>query len=144
MIPIARPTLGDDELAAVKEVLSSGMLAQGAKVTTFETAFAKDIGRKHGIAVASGTAALHIALLAHGVAAGAEVLIPPLTFFATASTVLQCGAKPAFVDVDRHVYNMDPAKVAASFTRKTAAIMPVHLYGQTAEMDSILEAANER
>src|SRR5438309_9387304 len=144
MIPIARPILGDEEVAAVKEVLASGMLAQGPKVKAFEAAFAKDVGRKHGIAVANGTEALHIALLAHGIGAGAEVLIPPLTFFATASTVLLCAAQPAFVDVDRNLYNMDPAKVAASFTRKPAAIMPVHLYGQTAEMDSILEAANER
>src|SRR5439155_131048 len=90
MIPIARPILGNDELAAVKEVLASGMLTQGPKVTAFEDAFTKDIGRKHGIAVANGTAALHIALLAHGIVAGAEVLIPPVTFFATASSVLVC------------------------------------------------------
>src|SRR5947199_3330583 len=141
MIPIARPILGDEEVAAVKEVLASGMLAQGPKVKAFESAFAKDVDRKHGIAIANGTAALHIALLAHGIAAGREVLVPPLTFFATASTVLQAGARPAFVDIDRTSYNLDPSKVAAAITRKTAAIMPVHLYGQTAEMDPIVEAA---
>ncbi len=141
MIPIARPIIGEEELAAVKEVLASGMLAQGPKVKAFESAFAKDVGRKHGIAVANGTEALHIALAAHGIGEGNEVLIPPLTFFATASTVLQCGAKPVFVDVARDSYNLDPAKVATMITRKTAAIMPVHLYGQTAEMDSILETA---
>jgi perosamine synthetase len=144
MIPIARPILGDEEVAAVKEVLASGMLAQGPKVKAFEAAFARDVGRKHGVAVSNGTAALHIALLAHGIKSGQDVLIPPLTFFATASTVLLCGGKPAFVDVDRNSYNMDPARVAGAFTRKTAAIMPVHLYGQTAEMDPILEAAKER
>src|SRR5437870_2055106 len=144
MIPIARPILGEDEFAAVKEVLASGMLAQGPKVKAFEDAFAADLGRKHGIAVANGTAALHIALLAHGITQGQEVLIPPLTFFATASTVLFCGAKPVFVDVDRAAYNMDPTKVVGAMTRKTAAILPVHLYGQTAEMDPILEAAAER
>ncbi len=143
MIPIARPILGDDELAAIKEVLASGMLVQGSRVGAFEAAFAKDVGRKHGIAVANGTAALHIALLAHGIGAGREVLVPPLTFFATASTVLLCSAKPAFVDVDRKLYNIDPAKVAASINRKTAAIMPVHLYGQTTEMEPIEEAAKE-
>jgi len=143
MIPIARPILGNDELAAVKEVLASGMLTQGPKVTAFEDAFTKDIGRKHGIAVANGTAALHIALLAHGIVAGAEVLIPPVTFFATASSVLVCGAKPAFVDVDRNGYNMDPAKVTSPITRKTMAIMPVHLYGQTTDMEPIVEAAKE-
>src|SRR5205809_908253 len=141
MIPIARPIIGEEELAAVKEVLASGMLAQGPKVKAFESAFAKDVGRKHGIAVANGTEALHIALAAHDIGGGNEVLIPPLTFFATASTVLQCGAKPVFVDVARDSYNLDPAKVATVITRKTAAIMPVHLYGQTAEMDSILETA---
>ncbi len=144
MIPIARPILGEDELAAVKEVLSSGMLAQGAKVKAFEEAFARDVGRKHGIAVANGTAALHVALLAHGLRAGQEVVIPPLTFFATVSTVLLCGAKPVFADVDRNSYNLDPSKTAAACTRRTAAVMPVHLYGQTAEMEPIVEAAKDR
>src|SRR3989475_977894 len=144
MIPIARPNLGEEELAAVKDVLASGMLAQGPKVKAFETAFARDVGRKHGIAVANGTAALHIALLAHHTGKGGEVIIPPLTFFATASTVLLCGARPVFVDVNSETYNMDPAKVAASMSRKTTVIMPVHLYGQTAEMDPILEIAQER
>src|SRR6266705_4303286 len=143
-IPIARPLLGDEELAGVREVLASGMLAHGPKVEAFEKAFAKDLGRKHAIAVTNGTAALHIALLAHGIGPGQEVVIPPLTFFATASTVLLCGAKPVFVDIDRSSYNMDPAKVASVITRKTAAIMPVHLYGQTAEMDPILAAARDR
>src|SRR3989475_6563307 len=131
MNPIARPILGEDEVAAVREVLSSGMLAQGPKVEAFEKAFAKDLGRKHAIAVTNGTAALHVALLAHGIGPGQEGVIPPLTFFATPSTVLPCGAKPVFVDIDRSSYNMDPAKVAAAITRKTAAIMPVHLYGRT-------------
>src|SRR5207247_2593499 len=144
MIPIARPILGDEEVAAVKEVLASGMLAQGPKVKAFESAFAKDVGRKHGIAVANGTEALHIALAAHGIGGGNEVLIPPLTFFATASTVLQRGAKPVFVDVTRDSYNMDPARLSVGITRKTAAIMPVHLYGQTAEMDAILDAARSQ
>src|SRR2546430_2621464 len=144
MIPIARPILGEEELAAVREVLASGMLAQGAKVEAFERACAKALGRKHAIAVTSGTAALHVTLLAHGIGPGQEVVIPPLTFFATASTVLLCGAKPVFVDIDRSSYNMDPAKVASAVTRKTAAVMPVHLYGQTAEMDPILAAARDR
>src|SRR5437867_10204330 len=144
MIPIARPILGEEELAAVREVLASGMLAQGPKVAPLEKAVAKDLGRKHAIAVANGTAALHIALLAHGIGPGQEAVIPPLTFFATASTVLLCGAKPVFVDIDRSSYNMDPAKVASVITRKTAAVMPVHLYGQTAEMDPILAAARDR
>src|SRR5438093_11059389 len=96
MIPIARPILGEEELAAVKEVLASGMLAQGPKVKAFETAFARDLGRKHGIAVANGTAALHIALLANSLGNGADVIAPPLTILASSSTYLICAAKAAF------------------------------------------------
>src|SRR5205809_5859321 len=144
MIPIARPIIGGAELEAVREVLASGMLVQGAKVKAFESAFAQNVGRRHGIAVSNGTAALQIALLAQGIGAGREVLVPPLTFFATASTVLLSGAKPVFVDVDRNAYTMNPTKTATSLTGKTAAIMPVHLYGQTAEMEPILEAARSR
>src|SRR5207247_1236199 len=134
MIPIARPILGEEEFAAVREVLASGMLAQGPKVKAFEAAFARDLGRKHGIAVANGTAALHIALLAHTIGNGTEVIVPPLTFFATASTVLLCGAKPAFVDVDASLYNLDAGKAATSINRQTSAIMRSHLYGQTTEL----------
>jgi len=144
MIPIARPLLGDEEAAAIREVLQSGQLIQGTRVKAFEDTFAAYLGRKHAVAVANGTAALHIALMAHGIKPGQDVLIPPLTFFASASTVLLCGAKPIFVDVERSSYNMDPAKLPDALTRKTAAIMPVHLYGQTAEMDPILAAAKER
>src|SRR5438445_11802419 len=141
MIPIARPILGEEELAAVRDVLASGMLAQGPKVKAFEAAVAPDLGRKHGSAVANRTAAVHIALLAHTIGSGGEVIVPPLTFFATASTVLLCGAKPAFVDVDGSQYNLDPGKVATSINRKTSAIMPVHLYGQTTEMEPIVDSA---
>ena len=143
MIPIAKPLLGAEELAAVKEVLESGQLAQGPKVEAFEQAFAAYLGRKHAVAVANGTAALHLALLAHGVGKGAEVVIPPLTFFATASTVLSAGARPVFSDVDRASYNLDPGKLPAQITRKTAAVVPVHLYGQTADMAPILEVARD-
>jgi perosamine synthetase len=144
MIPIARPILGDEEIEAVRQVLAGGMLAQGEKVKAFEEALARHVGRKHGIAVANGTVALHVAMLAHGITAGQEVIIPPLTFFATASTVLMCGARPVFVDVDGETYNLDEFQVAKAISPKTSAIMPVHLYGQTAEMDPILEAAKDR
>ena len=143
MIPIAKPLLGPEEFAAVQEVLESGRLVQGPRVEAFEKAFASYLGRKHAIAVATGTAALQVALLAHGIGKGAEVVVPPLTFFASASTVLQAGAKPVFSDVDRASYNLDPSKLPAAFSRKTAAVMPVHLYGQTADMTPILEAARE-
>ncbi len=143
MIPIAKPLVGEEELAAVKEVLASGQLVQGPRAEAFEKDFAAWVGRKHAVAVTSGTAALHLALLAHGIGKAQEVVIPPLTFFATASTVLQVGAKPTFVDVDRASYNLDPSKLAGVITRRTAAILPVHLYGRTVDMDPVIEAARE-
>jgi perosamine synthetase len=144
MIPIARPLLGEEEAAAVKEVLDSGRLVQGPKVEAFEKAFAAYLGRKHAIAVSNGTTALHVALLAHGIGRGGEVLIPPLTFFATASMAVVVGAKPVFADVGRDSYNMDPEKAIAAMSKRTATVMPVHLYGQTADTDPILEAAKDR
>ena len=144
LIPIARPNLGEEEKRAVLEVLDSGQLAQGAKVAEFEKRFAEYVGRGYGIAVNSGTSALHIALLAHGIGRGDEVVVPSLTFFASASTVLLCGGTPTFADVDRDLYNMDPARFKAEVTKKTRAVMPVHLYGQTAEMDPINEVAEAR
>src|SRR3989449_3771711 len=141
MIPIAKPNLGEDEKRAVLEVLESGQLAQGPRVAEFEKRFAEYVGRGHGIAVTNGTAALHIALLAHGIGRGHEVVVPPLTFFASASTVIQCGGKPTFADVDRDLYNMDPTRLKTAVTKKTRAVMPVYLYGQTAEMDPINEIA---
>ncbi len=144
MIPIARPNLGDEEKKAVLDVLESGQLAQGPRVAEFEKRFAEYIGRGHGIAVSNGTAALHVALLAHEIGKGQEVVVPPLTFFASASTVLLCGGTPVFADVDRALYNLDPTRFKEAVTKKTKAVMPVHLYGQTAEMDPINEVAEAR
>src|SRR5438094_9113202 len=117
MIPSARPILGEEELTAVREVIASGMLAQGPKVEAFEKAIAKDLGRKHAIAVTNGTAALHVALLAHGIGPGHAVVIPPLTFFGTASTGRLCGAKPVLLPIDRSSYNMHPAPVTSVIPR---------------------------
>ncbi len=144
MIPIARPNIGEEEKRAVLEVLESGQFAQGAKVAEFEKRFAEYVGRGYGIAVNSGTSALHIALLAHGIGRGDEVVVPALTFFASASTVLLCGGTPTFADVDRDLYNMDAAHLKAQVTKKTRAVMPVDLYGQTAEMDAINDVAEAR
>jgi dTDP-4-amino-4,6-dideoxygalactose transaminase len=143
VIPIAKPNFDDAERRAVLEVLDSGMLAQGPRVRAFEEAFAAYVGRKHGIAVCNGTAALHVALLAHGIGKGHEVIVPPLTFMASAATVLHTGARVRFSDIERTTYNLDPAKLARALTKKTMAIMPVHLYGQTATMDPIVEFAKE-
>jgi perosamine synthetase len=143
MIPIAKPLIGDDEKKAVMEVLDSGMIAQGPKVKEFEEKFAAYCGAGYGVAVSSGTTALHIALLANGVGPGDEVITTPFTFIASANAALYCGAKPVFVDVGED-YNIDPAKIEAKITEKTKAILPIHLYGQPADMAPIMEIAERR
>ena len=140
-IPIARPVIGEEEADAVKEVLFSGRLAQGAKVEEFEEAFARYIGTKYAVAVSSGTAALHLALLAHGIGEGDEAITTPFTFIATANSILFTGAKPVFVDIDEKTFNIDPQLIEEKITPKTKAIIPVHLYGQPCEMDEITAVA---
>ncbi len=141
MIPIARPQMGADELAAVSRVLTSGQLAQGEHVATFERRFAEVCQVKEAIAVSSGTAALHLALLAHGIGPGDEVITTSFSFAATANTILLVGAKPVFVDIEPDTYNIDPALVEAAITPRTKAIMPVHLYGNPSDMDRLGELA---
>lgn len=143
LIPIARPFLSDEEVEAVTDVLRSGILARGPKVKEFEERFAEYIGRKHAIATSSGTSALHISNLLMGVSENCEVIIPPLTFFATASTVLFCGGRPVFADVDPETYTLDPKSVERRVTSTTRAILPVDLYGQTADYDAIQRIADK-
>ncbi|MEE9489721.1 MAG: DegT/DnrJ/EryC1/StrS family aminotransferase [Thermoplasmata archaeon] len=143
LIPIARPFLSDEEVEAVTEVLRSGILARGPKVKEFEERFAECIGRKHAIATSSGTSALHISNLLMGVSENSEVIIPPITFFATASTVLFCGGRPVFADVDPETYTLDPKSVKRRVTSRTRAILPVDLYGQTADYDAIQRIADK-
>ncbi len=142
-INIAQPQIGQEEIKAVTEVLKSGMLAQGPKVALFEEKFAKFIGTKFAIATSSGTTALHVALLAHGIGPGDEVITSPFTFIATANSILYTGAKPVFVDIDEKTYNLNPAKIEKAITKKTKAILPVHLYGQPADMTKILAVARK-
>jgi len=142
MIPISKPQIGKEEEEAVLEVLRSGMLAQGEKVAQFEREFAGYTGTKEAIAVSSGTAALQLSLLACGIKEGDEVITTPFTFYATASTILMCGARPVFVDIEADTFNIDPEKVKEAITERTKAIVPVHLYGQTATMDRLLEIAH--
>ncbi len=144
-IPINRPFLGEEERKAVDEVLSSGLLTdsslEGGKwVRNFESKVGTLLGVKHVIAVNSGTAALHSTLLACGIKNGDEVIIPSFTFVATANVVLACGAKPVFVDTKAD-YNIDPAEVAKKITKKTKAILPVHVYGYPADLDELKEIA---
>lgn len=144
MIPIARPLLGKEEIDAVTKVLSSGMIAQGPKVEEFELAFSEYTGCKYAAAVNSGTAALHIALLSHGIGKEDEVITSPFTFIATANSILYTGAKPVFADIEPDTFNIDPEKIQEKITSKTKAIVPVHLYGHSADMKAIMEIAEDR
>lgn len=134
MISIARPLLGDEEAAAALRVLASGQLAQGEQVALFERCFAEMCGVAEAVAVSSGTAALHLALLAHDIGPGDEVITTALSFAATANVILLAGATPVFVDVEPDTYNIDPARVGAAITPRTRAILPVHLYGNPCDM----------
>lgn len=143
MIPIAKPLIGDEEIKEVTEVLKSGFIAQGPKVAEFERIFAEYVGTKNAFATSSGTTALHLAFLCAGIGSEDEVITTPFTFVATSNSVLYVGAKPVFVDIDPETYNIDPEKIEEATTDKTKAIMPVHLYGQPADMDAICKIAKE-
>ncbi|MBF6611650.1 MAG: DegT/DnrJ/EryC1/StrS family aminotransferase [Chloroflexi bacterium] len=143
MIQMARPQIGEEEKAAVMAVLDSGQLAQGAVVADFEKAFAHYCGVKHAVATTNGTTALHVALLAHGIGAGDEVITTPFTFIASANSIVYVGARPVFVDIDPTSYNIDVEQIEAAITPRTRAIMPVDLYGNPAEMKRISEIAQK-
>jgi dTDP-4-amino-4,6-dideoxygalactose transaminase len=146
-IAINRPILGNEELRAMARVLRSGFLTEkrgsGPNVTRFEAAFAKYVGTKFAIAVNNGTSALHASLLAIGLTAGDEVIVPSLTFVATAEVVALTGAQPIFVDIDPLTYCMDPEEIESVVTERTKAIIPVHLYGLPADMDVIMNLAKD-
>jgi dTDP-4-amino-4,6-dideoxygalactose transaminase len=131
-----------DEIGqAISAVLDSTQYVLGPAVAEFEAAFASSSRARHGVAVNSGTSALHLALLAAGVGPGDEVITVPFTFVATVQAIRYIGARPVFVDVDPKSFTMDPAAIAGAITAKTKAIVPVHLYGQPADMDPIVEIA---
>ncbi|MDY6876459.1 MAG: DegT/DnrJ/EryC1/StrS family aminotransferase [Chloroflexota bacterium] len=140
-IPIARPQLGEEEKAAVLAVLDSGMLAQGQRVAEFEAHFAELCGVKHAVSATSGTAALWLALLAHGIGPGDEVITTPFSFIASSNCILYVGAQPVFVDIEPDTYLIDAAAIEAKITAHTRAILPVHLYGQPCDMAAIMEIA---
>jgi dTDP-4-amino-4,6-dideoxygalactose transaminase len=135
-------SLKDEVMAAVGHVLETGQFVLGEEVATFEKEFAAYVGAKHAIALNTGTSGLHLALLAAGVGPGDEVITVPFTFVATAAAIRYTGATPVFVDINLDSYTMDPAQVEQAITPKTKAICPVHLYGQAADLDPILEIAN--
>ncbi|MDG6901534.1 MAG: DegT/DnrJ/EryC1/StrS family aminotransferase [Nitrososphaerota archaeon] len=147
-IPINRPILGPEERAAVDEVIASGRLTDasyegGKHVRAFEGKVRSLTGARHVVAVNSGTAALHSVLMALGVGAGDEVIIPSFTFVATANVVLASGAKPVFVDT-KDDYNMRPEEFRRAVTRRTKAVIPVHVFGYPADMDEIREIAQAK
>jgi dTDP-4-amino-4,6-dideoxygalactose transaminase len=131
-------------MQAVGEVIDSAGFILGPKTAQFEADFAKYCGLKHCIGVNSGTSALHLALLCAGVGPGDEVITVPMTFIATSWGISYCGAKPVYIDVDPHTCTMNPELLEAAITPRTKAILPVHLYGQSAEMEPLMEIANRR
>lgn len=142
MIPISKPYIGAEEKEAVMAVLESGMLAQGQVVAELERRFAHLCGTKHAIATSSGTTALHVALLAHDIGPGDEVITTPFTFIASPNSILFTGAKPVFVDIEAESFNINPALVEAAITPRTKAIMPVHLYGHMCDMTALQAIAD--
>ena len=143
MIPIAKPLLDEDEINAAVEVLRSGNIAEGTRVSLFEQNFKELIGVKHAIAVNSGTSALQIALQAAGVRKDDEVITTSFSFIATANSILYTNAKPIFADISHDKFNIDPDDVLNKITHRTKAILPVHLYGHPAEMKALLEIAED-
>jgi len=142
-IPLSHPDITQREIDAVVEVLTSGILSLGPKVEEFEAMCAKVAGRRHGIAVSSGTAGLHCAMLAAGVGAGDEVITTPFSFVASANAALFVGAKPVFVDIDPTTLNMDVEKVQAAITSRTKAIMAVEAFGHPGGMIELEQIAQK-
>jgi len=142
-IPISLPSMGQEEWEAIREPIFSGWVTQGHKVDQFEKLFAKRHHVKHAIAVSNCTTALHLALVALGVKDGDEVIIPAFTWVATANAVLYCNATPVFVDIDIATFNINPDEIAKKITKKTKAIIPVHLFGLCANVDAIKKSFPE-
>ena len=143
-VPFSPPSIGDAEIDAVVATLKSGWLTTGPQVAAFEKAFADYTGARHAVAVNSGTAALHLSLLAAGVGAGHEVITTPLTFCATANAIIHTGATPVFADVDPLTFNLDPARVERALSPRTRALLPVHFAGRPAAMPELQAIARLR
>jgi len=143
MINIAKPVIGPEEKQAVMEVLDSGIIAQGPRTKAFEEGFAAMCQVKHAVATSSGTTALHVAMLANKIGDGDEVVTTAFTFIASANSVLYAGARPVFADINPRTFNIDPEKIEAAITPRTKAILPVHLFGLSCDMDPIMKIAQK-
>lgn len=144
MIPIAEPLLGEKELEYVTECIKTGWVSSlGEYILNFEKNFSEYCGAKYGITTSNGTTALHLALTTLGIEKGDEVIVPTLTFIATANSVSYTGAKPVFVDSEPHTWNIDPNKIEERITGKTKAIIPVHSYGHPCDIGAILDIAED-
>lgn len=138
-IPVAMPVLDEEEVRLVtKTIRSSWISSSGKMIDEFEKSFAKFCGAKYGVSASNGTTALHLALAALDIGPGDEVIVPAMTFAATANAVAYTGAKPVFVDSEKETWNIDPDLIKEKITRKTKAILPVHLYGHPADMKRIM------
>ena len=140
-LPFHRPSIGDEEIREVTDVLRTGWLTTGPMVRRFEKEFAEFVGASHAVAANSGTAALHLSLAACGLGPGDEVIVPTMTFTATAEVVVLQGARPVLVDCRRDTFNLDELAFEEAISNKSRAVMPVHMAGQSCEMDSILDVA---
>ena len=143
-LPFHEPSIGDEEISSVVDTLRSGWVTTGLKTKQFENEFAKWIGTPYAVAVNSCTAALHLALEAIGVTKGDEIIIPTMTFAATAEVVHYCRAFPVLVDCQSDTFNINVEAIEHAISPKTKAIIPVHFAGQPCEMDKILELARSR
>src|SRR5215469_10585862 len=145
MIQAGAPLLDGREAQYLAECMESGWISSNGRfIGAFEAAVASFLGVEHAVAVCNGTVALHLALVAMGIGPGDEVIVPTLTYIASANAVTYCGARPVFVDCESETFNLDPAAVEARITSRTRAIMPVHLFGHPVDMDPVAEIAHRR
>ena len=142
-IPFSKPNINLNVLKNIEKVIKSGWLIEGRNVEEFEHRFAKYCNVKYAVATSSGTAALFLALKSVGIKPGYEVIVPSLTFIASSNSIIHVGAKPIFADIDKDTFNIDPKSIEEKITKKTKAILPVHLYGQSCDMDEIKEIAKK-
>lgn len=142
-IQIAKPYIDKDDIEGVVEVLKSGWLSLGPKLKKFEDNFAKYVGTKYACAVSSGTAALHLGVRALDLNPGDEVITSPFSFVASSNCLIYEGVKPVFVDIEESTFNIDPSKIERAITNKTKAILPVHIFGQSADMEPIMKIAKK-